>query len=190
MKLAILICTLPDRSDKLKRLVNVLKPQIEKHSDQVFYSLHDAGRNMPTGQKRNELISQTQSDYFVFVDDDDLVPMYYVDEILKAISLGPDVITFKGWMTNNGRDRRDFTIRLDSDYTEKLGHYYRWPNHIVPMKRETVGAVRFPEIWIQEDYQWSKKIHDSRLLKTEVHINKDMYHYDCWPKTPVKTRIR
>lgn len=177
-KLAVLICTLPERYDKLKRLTNILDPQIEKFKDQVYYSIHDAGRNMPTGKKRNQLIDQTSSDYFVFIDDDDVVPMFYLDEIMKAIEQKPDVITFCGWMTTNGRDRRNWTIKLGSDYTEKNGHYYRWPNHIVPMRRDAVRGVRFPEIWIQEDYQWSKKIHDLRLLKTEVHIPKDLYHYD------------
>jgi glycosyltransferase involved in cell wall biosynthesis len=178
MKLAILICTLPERAEKLKRLTNILDPQIERFKDQVYYSLHDAGRNTPTGRKRNELINQTMSDYFVFIDDDDVVPMFYVSEILKAIEQGPDVITFKGYMTTNGDDRRDWTIRLGSPYEEKNGHYYRWPNHIVPMKRDVVRGVTFPEIYVQEDYQWSKKIHDLRLLKTEVHIDRDMYHYD------------
>lgn len=178
MKLAILICTLADRRDKLKRLLNILTPQIEKFKDQVYYSLHDAGRFMPTGRKRNELITQTQSDYFVFIDDDDIVPMYYVSEILKAIEQNPDVITFKGYMTTDGRDRRDWTIRLGSKYEERNGHYYRWPNHIVPMRRDAVRGVMFPEIWHGEDYQWSKKINDLKLLKTEVFIDKDLYHYD------------
>lgn len=178
MKLAILICTLADRRDKLKRLLNILTPQIEKFKDQVYYSLHDAGRFMPTGRKRNELITQTQSDYFVFIDDDDIVPVYYVSEILKAIEQNPDVITFKGYMTTDGRDRRDWTIRLGSKYEERNGHYYRWPNHIVPMRRDAVRGVMFPEIWHGEDYQWSKKINDLGLLKTEVFIDKDLYHYD------------
>lgn len=178
MKLAVLICTLPERADKLKRLTNILDPQIERFKDQVYYSIHDAGKFMPTGRKRNELINQTQSDYFVFIDDDDVVPMFYVSEILQAIEKGPHVITFNGWMTTNGADRRNWTIKLGSDYVERNGHFYRWPNHIVPMRRDIVRGVRFPEIWYQEDYQWSKKIRDMRLLKTSVHIEKDLYWYD------------
>lgn len=177
-KLAILICTLPERADKLKRLTNSLDSQIERYKDQVYYSIHDAGRSMTTGRKRNELIQQTQSDYFVFIDDDDMVSMIYVSEILKALKYNPDVVTFKGWMTTNGTDRRDWTIKLGSKYEERDGHYYRWPNHIVPMKRELVRGVSFPEIYVQEDYQWSKKIHDLGLLKTEVHIDDYLYHYD------------
>jgi len=177
--LAILICTLPERTEKLNRLLNCLRPQIEAHQDQVFYRIHDAGRSMPTGTKRNQLISMTQSDYFVFIDDDDIISPRYVHYILNAMYMEPDVITFNGWMTTNGVDRRNWTIKLGSKYEERNGHYYRWPNHIVPMRREAVKDIRFPDIWIQEDYQWSKRIHDLGLLKTQVHIDKELYHYDC-----------
>lgn len=188
--LAILICTLPERFGKLNRLLSVLKPQIANFPEQVFLQIHDAGRSMPTGKKRNELIEQTQSDYFVFIDDDDVVSTRYVQLILAAMEQDPDVITFNGWMTTNGKDRRNWTIRLGSDYMEKNSMFYRWPNHIVPMKRELVRGIKFPEIWIQEDYQWSKKIRDYGILKTEVHINHDLYHYDCNTKETAKPRIR
>lgn len=181
--LAILICTLPERSEKLKRLLNILNPQIAKYKDRVFYSLHDAGRGMPTGTKRNHLIQQTSSDYFVFIDDDDVVPIYYVHEIMEAIDKSqPDVITYQGYMTTNGDHRRNWTIKLGSDYNEIDGHYYRWPNHIVPMRRDKVRGVSFPDVWVQEDYLWSKAIRDKGLLQTEEHIEKDMYWYDFYQK--------
>lgn len=188
--LAILICTLPERADKLHRLLSVLKPQVSNYLDQVYYSVHDAGRTMPTGRKRNELINQTQSDYFVFIDDDDVVSTHYVHFILEAMKQNPDVITFNGWMTTNGQDRRNWTIKLGSDYKEENGHYYRWPNHIVPMRREAVRGVMFPEIWQQEDYLWSKKIRDLGLLKTSVHIDRDLYWYDCQVKPSPQRRVR
>jgi glycosyltransferase involved in cell wall biosynthesis len=190
MTLAILICTLPERSDKLNRLLSVLNPQLAEYPNRVYYSIHDAGRAMPTGTKRNELINQTQSDYFVFIDDDDLIDRKYIHHILEATETAPDVITFNGWITTNGKDRRNWTIKLGSNYEEKNGHYYRWPNHIVPMRREAVRGVRFPNIWQMEDYQWSKKIHDLGLLKTSVHIDRDLYHYDCYTKPAQITRRR
>lgn len=179
MNLAILICTLPERYDKLHRLMNSLEPQVQKFKDQVFVRKHDAGRAMSTGTKRNQLIEQTESDYFTFIDDDDQVSSFYVDEIVKAMETSPDVITFNGWITTNGKNRADWTIKLGSKYEERDGHYYRWPNHIVPMRRDKVKHVKFPDVWIQEDYLWSKRIRDLDLLKTEVHIDEELYHYDC-----------
>jgi hypothetical protein len=179
--LAILICTLPERADKLKRLTNILDPQIERHKDKVYTQKHDAGRGMPTGTKRNLLIEQTTSDYFCFADDDDHVSAYYVDEIVKAMQTGPDVITFNGWMTTHGANRQNFTIKLGSRYEEKNGHFYRFPNHLCVFKREKVRHIKFPDLWVQEDYLWAKQIHDRGLLKTEVHIEEDLYWYDCNP---------
>lgn len=178
MKLSILIPTLnePESINFLHRLNNILDPQIARYPGQVEKVINDAGRHMPTGTKRNLLIKGSVGEYFVQIDNDDLVPAYYVDELMKAIDSNPDVITFIGHMTTNGKDRRDFTIKLGSRYEERNGHYYRFCNHLCCYKRSVVEHVKFPDIWVQEDYQWALKV--QRLLKTEVHINKSMYVYD------------
>jgi glycosyltransferase involved in cell wall biosynthesis len=184
MTLAILICTLPERFEKLKRLKNILEPQVERFKDRVFIKINDSGRQMPTGTKRNWLIEQTQSDYFVFVDDDDLVHAYYLDEIVKAMDSNPDVITFCGYITTNGANRVNWQIKLGNEYVEKNGMYYRWPNHLAVMKREKVRHIKFPDVWQLEDYRWSEQIAQRQLLKTEVHIPLELYHYDCNVKIP------
>lgn len=180
MKLSILIPTLNEtkRIASLRRLRGVLDPQINGHPVEI--RIHDAGRSIPTGQKRNELIKDSEGEYFCFIDDDDLVPEYYVNELMDAIRKQPDVVTFNGYMTTNGKDRRNFTIELGSGYFEKNGHYYRYPNHLCCFRREAVNGVWFDPIWIQEDYKWATKIKDLGLLKSAVHIEKDMYHYDYW----------
>lgn len=193
MTLAILICTLPERSHILKRLTNVLDPQIERYKDQVYYSVHDAGRHLSTGSKRNQLVEQTNSDYFCFIDDDDMVSSFYIDSIMKALESNPDVVTFCGWMTTNGVHRRDWTIKLGSQYAERNGHYYRFPNHLTVMKRKLVEHVKFPDLWKMEDYKWALQIHEKRLLKTEVHIPLQLYHYDfddTKPPYAEPTRVR
>lgn len=191
MKLMILICTLPERHAKLKRLTMSLDKQL---CSLAGYKVHDAGRFMSTGQKRNQLIEQTQSDYFSFVDDDDLVSDNYVESILKATESNPDVITFNGYITTNGADRRNFTIRLGSRYYEdkndKNFYYHRFPNHIACFRRDKVRHVKFPHIWQQEDFQWADRIRASNILRTEVHINDDLYWYDYNTKQHVPTRIR
>lgn len=178
MKFLILICTLPERADKLKRLTTTLDKQISKFNGVVSYKCHDAGRSLTTGRKRNMLIEGSESDYFSFVDDDDNVSDHYVNSIMNAIYTGPDVVTFCGHMTTNGANRREFTIKLGSKYEEKDGHYYRFPNHLCAFKRDKVNMVKFPELWLQEDFIWAKQINDRRLLKTEVHIESDLYWYD------------
>ena len=165
MTWSILICTLPERATKLRRLLK----QLDSHrSEGVEYRIHDAGRSMTTGQKRNQLIEQTQSTYFSFIDDDDLVSDEYVSSIMEAILKNPDVITFNGYMTTNGMKRQDFTIKLGSRYEERNGHFYRFPNHLCVFKRDKVNMIKFPELWSGEDYQWAKQVHDRRILKTEI----------------------
>lgn len=188
MKLSILICTLPERAQLLQRLNNILLPQVGRRKAEVEIKYHDAGRSMTTGDKRNQLIGSCEGEYFCFVDDDDLVPIYYVDEMLKAISKTPDVVTFKGYMTTNGGDRRNFTIKLGSLYIEKNNHYYRFPNHLCAFKKELVQDIKFPSVYQQEDYLWSKQINDNRILKSEVHIDLDMYHYDFRTNKPPYAR--
>lgn len=177
-KLDILIPTLnePYYNILLKRLKLILDPQIAKHNGNVQIHIHDAGRKMTTGQKRNELIENSDGEYFVQIDSDDTVPNYYIDELLKAIESGPDVISFIGEMFTNGKDRREFTIKLGSRYEERNRHYYRFCNHLCCYKRSTVEHVKFPLKWVREDYEWALAV--QRYLKKEVHINKLMYTYD------------
>lgn len=190
MKFLILICTLPERADKLKRLTLELDRQKAKFNGQVNYKIHEAGRGLPTGTKRNILIEQNYSEYFSFVDDDDMVSKDYIEQMLIAMDSNPDVITFNGWMTTNGTNRQNFTIRLGSKYEEKNGHFYRFPNHLCAFKRDKVKHIKFPDLWQMEDYQWAKAIHDRKLLKTEVHIEADLYHYDCYPRPLYDRRIK
>jgi glycosyltransferase involved in cell wall biosynthesis len=180
VKLSILIPTLnePREIRLLARLRTVLDPQVKRYSDQVEIMINDAGRGMPTGSKRNELIAGSDGEYFCFIDDDDIIPDYYVEELLNAIEQGPDVITFIGYMTTNGVRREDFTIKLGSDYATRKGHHYRYPNHLCCFKRSVVEHVKFEARWLGEDFQWATEIMNQGLLKTEVHISKHMYWYD------------
>ncbi len=180
MILSILIPTLPEPESQnyLGRLMSILKPQIERYKDSVEIVVDNAPRGIPTGTKRNNLIANSTGEYFVQIDCDDTVPVYYVSELLKAIKKNPDVVTFQGHMITDGKNRRNFTIKLGERYEEREGHYYRYPNHLCCFKRSVVGQVRFQPIWIQEDYNWATEIRNKGLLKSEVHIRSQMYCYD------------
>jgi glycosyltransferase involved in cell wall biosynthesis len=180
MKLSILIPTLnePFSIKRLARLNAILDPQIEKYSGQVEKVIHDAGRFMPTGTKRNELINMSIGDYFAFIDADDVVDKHYVKRILEGIDKEVDVVTFCGWMTTDGANRVDFVIKLGEKYEERGGKYYRHPNHLAAMRRDKVERFKFQGKWQGEDYEWSKRIHDAKVLKTEHHFVDQLYWYD------------
>lgn len=179
-KLSILICTLPEErsQQKLLRLRGILGPQISAFDESVEVRHHIEDRTMPTGTKRNQLIANCDGEYFCFVDDDDILAPTYVEDILKALESNPDCVTFNGWMTTDGKARVDFIIKLGEEYVERNGKYYRWPNHLAIMKKSLVQHIQFEPITMGEDYIWSKQIRDLGLLKTSVHIEKDLYHYD------------
>lgn len=185
-KLDILIPTLNESESItfLKRLKNILDPQVERYNGQVKIHIHDAGRSMPTGTKRNELIANSDGEYFCMIDCDDWVPMYYVDEIMKALLQSPDVVTFQGKMTTNGKNETPFTIKLGEKYEQRNGRYFRYPNHLTCMRRELVEHVKFRPVWNMEDYHWATEIRDKRLLKTEVHIPQMMYWYQFMTNKP------
>lgn len=193
MKLSILIPTLPESKHYLNRLMNVLQKQI---TGDVEVITNDLSRSTPTGTKRNLLIDSSKGEYFVQIDCDDLVFDWYVSELLKAIDKNPDVITFNGYMTTDGANKRNFVIKLGEKYEERGGVYYRYPNHLCCFKKSVVAGVRFKPVWVQEDYLWATEIKNKGLLRTSVHIDRDMYHYDFISKkvtTPLevkRTRLR
>lgn len=176
MKLTILICSLSSRSHFLKRLTDILDKQVDGINSQYLVDI-DQGQ-LKIADKRNKLLSAATGEYICYIDDDDLVPEYYVAEILKAIESNPDVVGFKGYMTTNGIKREDFAIstKYKGWYVEN-GVHYRCPNHLSPVKRELALKVRFEKgKQSGEDAIYSYAL--LPLLNTEVFIDKDMYHYD------------
>lgn len=186
MTLSILIPTLnePHYINRLKRLQRILDPQVDKFNDRVEVHYNDAGRHMTIGEKRNNLLDRVTTDYFVFIDSDDVISEKYVQLVLGAIDQMPDCVTFNGWYTCNGHNRQNFVIKLGERYEERNKVFYRWPNHLAPMKASLVRHIKFPHIVKTEDFLWSKAINDKRLLKTSIHINSDLYWYDFDDRKP------
>lgn len=177
MRLSILIPTLPERYQYLRRLLNILQPQVDRFPGEVEIRINDR-RGITTGRKRNDLIALSSGVYFVQIDDDDRVPTYYVSELMKAIEQMPDVVTFNGYMTTNGGNRQNFTIKMGLKYETNNNHHYRFPNHLCCYRRAVVQHVKFPDQTIQEDFQWASQLQKLRVLKSSVHIDKEMYIYE------------
>lgn len=182
MKLSILIPTVFEREDVFMQLKAKLKAQISSPSEvEILHLCTHPVKNggMHTGDKRQQLLTFAKGDYVVFVDDDDIVSADYVEEILEAIKTGPDVITFNGFMTTNGTDRKDFEIAYGHHYTEHNGILYRPPNHICPIKRELALLVGYDRTTSNgEDYDYCMRLHQLDLIRTNVHIKKFLYHYN------------
>jgi len=173
---------------------SLLAPQL---TDEVEIVSDDRGRHIPTGTKRTDMYAKANGLYVCSVDCDDWVSHDYVSEILMAIKNNmPDVVTFDGIYTENGRNHVDWSIKLGEKYEARHdaangGKYmfFRFPNHLTAMKKELATRFPFPPKWQGEDFDWCKMINDARqingiwqsgpncILKTEIHIYKQLYHY-------------
>ena len=187
--ISILICSLWKRAGMLSKLLSGIQDQIDRLNapDKVEVLINCDGGELPTGTKRNILLGQAAGKYSVFVDDDDKLPDYYIEEILKAAESDADCFSISGIMTTHGLNEqywnisKDFEYRTLKDFQGKES-FERFPNHITPMKRAIAVQFKFPDIYIFEDYQWACAIRQSGLIKTEFRIDKHpMYHYDFRP---------
>lgn len=196
MILSICIPTLPEPRSRehMANLKRLIEPQLTSDVELV---IDDRPRNVPTGTKRSEMYQLAKGKYVCSVDCDDWIAPDYVSSILEAAKQDTDCITFDGWYTENGRNHVDWSIKLNERYEARHdaasgGKYmfFRFPNHLVPIKKSIATRVRFPDIWHGEDFDWAKKINgavlqggvyvpsNASMLKTSVHIYKQLYHYD------------
>lgn len=175
-KLSVLICSLPERGEKLQRLMQIVHPQLDRYWKTVrFYVNMDT--EISIGAKRNKLVNDCAGEYCCFLDDDDLISLDYLEKITEAIESGSDCIGINGIITFNNQYPRHFfhTIEVDEWYTN--GHeYYRTPNHLNPIKRDIVKQVMFnANSSFGEDIEFSKQV--KRFLHTETLIDSPIYYY-------------
>jgi glycosyltransferase involved in cell wall biosynthesis len=193
-KLSILICTINSRKEQLNSLLSEISRQTSSTDCVQICINSDEKGGKPTGTKRNELLDNAEGDYVVFIDDDDHIMPNYVSAILKALKHEPDVVGFNGYMTTNGTNRENWSISKDLEYETILDSngkkfYNRFNNHLSPIKAIIAKQIRFPDIFIGEDYQYAKKLKNSELIKTEVFIDEYLYHYDYKHVLPPKVNI-
>jgi glycosyltransferase involved in cell wall biosynthesis len=185
MILSILIPTLPERKHFLNEMLTNISEQIERNNawDKFEVLIDERDKSFTTGYKRNDLLRKSKGKYVWFVDDDDYIWPYSIEEILNASQKNPDVIGINGIMTTDGSKQVDWEIRIGHPYkaVQKNGkeYYLRFPNHITPMKREHAVKVKFPDKFTFEDYEWAKTLNDAGYLKTQEIIEKPIYHYRC-----------
>ena len=175
-QLSILIPSLSSRSHLLAELRKELNRQIELKSEiEVIVSADDGEKTV--GQKRNELIQSASGEYVVFIDDDDQISDSYVHEIMEALESNPDCIGFLGYMTTNGGNQKAFKLSKELEYGEDTYYYYRPTNHLCPVKRNIALQIKFPVKNLGEDYDYAIRLKASGLLKNEIFIDKQIYHY-------------
>lgn len=173
MILSLLIPTMPSRRTLFERLLLDLRTQVLKCGKEVEI-LADAGDGT-VGAKRQRLIEKAQGDYVAFIDDDDGVDPLYLQHILEALKLNPDVVGFNGVMTTNGTRPKKFNIKKGNQYDERGGVYYRYNNHLCPVKRSIALQVGYKDMGHGEDFEYATRLKE--FIKTEVFIDQSLYYY-------------
>lgn len=174
MKLSILIPTLPERQSFLNELMQEIVYQSMPDVDVLMDS---RPKPVTTGEKRNALLERATGEYVWFIDDDDMIYKGAIAAVMQGIKTGVDVLAINGVMTTDGRNPEKWFISLGNPYEKIKGVYYRFPNHITPMKREHAVKVKFPHQTFGEDYKWACALKETGLLKTQYVVTQPVYWY-------------
>jgi len=184
IKLSILIPYTPDREKVLYELLSELHNQIDTLNlqEEVKILTELDNYEMSIGAKRQKLLERARSEYISYVDSDDFVSHEYLNSIMQAIKSNPDVINFKGWMTTSGINRENFRISKDLPYItiqDAFGRneYLRFSNHLSVIKREIALKIGYKDLRFAEDFDYAKRLNESKLINTEYLIDAFLYHY-------------
>lgn len=183
MTLSICICSLHKRDHFLQAMLLNLNEQIDRLNvaDKVEILLEIDGGELTTGAKRNMLYHRAKGKYVCCVDDDDDLPVYYIEEMLRAAAQDKDAIAINGTMTTDGKRECQWFISRLNPYLRQNRRgkivYLRFHNHLSPVKRDIALRFPFPNKVKGEDYAYALALHRARAIKTETIITKPMYHY-------------
>lgn len=176
----ILIPTLGQRSEQLRSLLDVLLPQTDAYGPRVRVMALWNNGEYPLPTIRQTMVEATSSDYLCFVDDDDMIPDYYVSEVMKALDSRPDYV---GWIVQYRPGQEHARLCYHSlkygGWFEKTGSLYRDISHINPIRTDVAKRVDFKKTrqFRAEDRVWVDQVRALRTLKREVYIDQIMYYY-------------
>lgn len=177
------ILHLPKRANLYNSLIAELNKQIQNANASEIIEIiteTDNGENS-VGKKRNNVIDKAKGEYVCFIDDDDMITEIYISETLNALKSKPDVVELVGYLPKYDLP---FIHNLNcGGHFKKDGTQFRTPNHLNTVKTEIARKVRYPEISHGEDQDYSHRLWDSGLMKTESLIGKRMYIYQFNPAT-------
>lgn len=174
----ILVPTLGQREQLFLRLLGVLLPQLDDHDGRVRVLAYRNNGQPSIGEIRDALLATADSDYVSFIDDDDLVPEYYVAEVVRALAGRPDHVGFKIEYTTNGEQGEtvDHSLKWGKWGRTFDGQLYRDFTHIDPMRTDIARRGSFiVRPGRAEDRVWVKRVRQH--VTTEAYIDKIMYYY-------------
>lgn len=194
--LSLLIPTVVGREQELKSLLAKIKtgPIIEAypHCDiridfknrPIEVVIAKDEKQMTIGGKRELLYNSANGLYSWQIDDDDSIAEDAISLILQAIKENPgvDCVTFRENCMRNGEYKSSNHSLVYEKWQDNFDgyDYVRCPFYKDVIRTEIAKSVPFPKIRYGEDEQWSMALRPH--LKTEYHIDKELYYYFYSPK--------
>lgn len=186
--LSVLIPTVFDREEQYKSLKRIIHEQTYANHDWLseiveVLSLSD-NKEMTIGEKRELLYKKASGLYSWQIDDDDSIADDAISLILQAIKENPgvDCVTFRENCIMNGEYKSsNHSLKYD-DWADNVDGYdfVRTPFYKDVIKTEIAKSVTFEKIRYGEDHAWARALKPH--LKTEYHIDKELYYYIYAPK--------
>lgn len=187
--LSVLIATIVRREERFLDLIAGLTKQAEDAPAPVeIVALQNAGEH-PLAIYREALLRDARGKYLCFVDDDDQVPDWYMEDICLAVAPGPDVVAFEQYCTGTGCPRTFFGLQyIGAPYDPVMMEdggvaYLRAYSHMQPVRREIAQQSSFlgpgPAQSTGEDYLFASGVVPLLVKRgyREARIPKVMYSY-------------
>lgn len=177
MKWTIAIPTIVQRQEQFFKLYEEIKRQAKPFNDVEVIFIQD-NKEISIGAKRQKLLEMAKGEYISMIDDDDCVSSSYVSEIRKCLDQNPDSVAFEIECEGTEGKIADMSnIYKDWADNERGYDYVRTPYQKTPMRTEIALKIGYKDMRYGEDYDFSKRLKQSGLIKKEVRIDDVMYFY-------------
>jgi len=176
----ILVPTLGERRPLFERLMAGLLPQLDPYAGRVRVAgwFNNGSPSLP--KIRQAMVMAAETDYVSFVDDDDLVSPFYVAEVVAALTTEPDYVGFQVQCYSDGTPTAVAYHSLAYSRWRNLPHRYeRDISHINPIRASIARRANFARArsGAAEDRAWAEQLRRARVLRSEVVVDRIMYHY-------------
>lgn len=133
-------------------------------------------KEMSIGSKRQVLLDNCDTEYFVMLDDDDSLSDNYFTIILPLLESTPDCICYLEQLSNG-------QVAIHSNRYAAWGSgdgydYYRTPFYKDVLRTDIARQIGFADMRYGEDHDFAKRLKASGLIKNEIFINEPMYFYN------------
>lgn len=184
--LSILICTIPERRKKFKKLYSNLCVQVQycRQTHQTLGAVELIWQNskkfthggLSIGEKRQGGLDLAVSKYVCYLDDDEDISPDYIETLLRLCNEGKDVCTFRS-LSKLANNWALVDMRLGNP-TEQINPNtitLRPPWHVCPVKREYAQLYKFTDSNYGEDWQWFERV--LTHCQTDAHTDKIIHSY-------------